>query len=168
MRTEVKTHVKNSIGRLVFVGLAFLLQVGWLISLFLWLSDYSTTINLLCTIAALVLVLLIYGKHQLAAFKMPWIIVILTFPILGLCLFALFGHKGTTKKMRIRFEEIDPKLLAEIQQDRAVMDELEKGISQLRTSAGIFMTMLNFRSITIQRLPSMRKLRTVLKHSLRN
>lgn len=126
MRTEEKTHVKNSVGRLVFVGIAFLLQVGWIFSLFMWLSDYSTSINLLCTIAALVLVLLIYGRHQLAAFKMPWIILILTFPILGLCLFLLFGHKGATKKMRKRFEEIDPKLLVEIRQDKAVMDELEK------------------------------------------
>lgn len=126
MRTEEKTNVKNSVGRLIFVVIAFLIQVSWFVSLFLWLNEYSTLLNLLCSIAALVLVLHIYGKHQLAAFKMPWIILILTFPPLGLCLYLLFGHKDVTKKMRQRFEEITPRLLAEISQDPAVMQELEQ------------------------------------------
>ena len=38
MRTEQKTSVKNSIGRLVFVGISVLLQVIWIINLFLWLN----------------------------------------------------------------------------------------------------------------------------------
>lgn len=126
MRTEEKTNVKNSIGRLIIVVLAFLIQVGWIVSLFLWLSEYSASINLICMIAAVLLVLRIYGKHQIAAFKMPWIILIMAFPILGLCLYLLFGHKDVTKKMRKRFEEIDPKLLSEIKQDEAVMKKLEQ------------------------------------------
>lgn len=126
MRTEEKTNVKNSVGRLIFVLIALVIQVSWILSLFLWLNEYSALINLLCTVAALLLVLRIYGTHQLAAFKMPWIILILTFPLLGLCLYLLFGHKNVTKQMRDRFEEIDPKLFAEIRQDPAVMEELEQ------------------------------------------
>lgn len=110
---------------MIFVILALLLQVSWIVSLFLWLSEYSALANLLFTITALLLVFRIYGKHQLAAFKMPWIILILTFPLLGLCLYLLFGHKDVTRKMRKRFEEIDPKLLSEISQNPAVMRELE-------------------------------------------
>lgn len=126
MRTEKKTDVKNSVGRLIFVAIAIIVQVGWIAALLLWLNEYSAPMNLLCTAAALLLVLRIYGKHQLAAFKMPWIILILTFPVLGLFLYLLFGHKDVTKKMRERFEEIDPKLLSEITQDPAVMQELEQ------------------------------------------
>ena len=36
MRTEQKSNVKNSVGRLVFVGLSLLLQVLWIL-----LLDYS-------------------------------------------------------------------------------------------------------------------------------
>lgn len=126
MRTEQKTNVKNSIGRLIFVALAVLIQVGWIVALFLWLNKYSATINLLCTIAAMLLVLRIYGKRQLAAFKMPWIILIMAFPLLGLCLYFLFGHKNATQRMRVRFEKLDPKLFSEISQDATVMEELEK------------------------------------------
>lgn len=45
MRTEQKTSVKNSIGRLVFVGISVLLQVIWIINLFLWLNRYSAAIS---------------------------------------------------------------------------------------------------------------------------
>lgn len=126
MRTEEKTNVKNSVGRLIFVLIAVLIQVVWIVALFLWLNEYSAPINLICSIAAFLLVLRIYGKHQIAVFKMPWIILILSFPLLGLCLYLLFGHKDVTKRMRKRFEEIDPKLLAEIKQDETVMRELEQ------------------------------------------
>ncbi len=126
MGKEKKANVKNSIGRIVFVGLALLIQIGWLFALFFWLYEYSTVINLLCAIAALILVLRIYGKHQNAAFKMPWIILILTFPILGLFLYLLFGHKNVLKRIRRRFQEIDQWLLPELQQDPAVLTRLEE------------------------------------------
>lgn len=94
--------------------------------MFLRLSKYSVAINLVCEAAALLLVLHIYGKHQNSAFKMPWIILLLTFPLLGLCLYLLMGHKNVTKRMRIRFEKIDPELLGHIRQDDAVIKCLEE------------------------------------------
>lgn len=103
MVTEGKGHAQNSIGRVVLVGLALLLQICWLYSLFSWLNKYSTLINFLFSIAALVLVLRIYGKHQNSAFKMPWIFLILAFPLLGLFLYLLFGHKNATKRTRRLF-----------------------------------------------------------------
>lgn len=126
MRIEKKTAVKNSVGRLIFVLLSLVIQVAWIVALFVWLNRYYAPLSMFTTIAALLLVLRIYGKHQLAEFKMPWIILIMAFPVLGLCLYLLFGHKDVTKRMRQRFEQIDPRLLAELRQDPAVMEELEK------------------------------------------
>ena len=126
MVTEGKGHAQNSIGRIVLVGLALLLQICWLYSLFFWLNKYSTLINFLFSIATLVLVLRIYGKHQNSAFKMPWIFLILAFPLLGLFLYLLFGHKNATKRTRRLFEKIDAKLLPQFGQDPAVMEALEQ------------------------------------------
>lgn len=125
MRVEEKTNVKNSIGRLVIVGVALLSQVVWLYILFVRLNEWSAWISVLTSVLALVLALKIYGGHENAAFKMPWIIVILTFPLLGVLLYAMFGHKGVTRRMRRRFEEIDPKLLREIAQEPRAMEALE-------------------------------------------
>lgn len=98
MRTEQKSNVKNSVGRLVFVGLSLLLQVLWILLLFLRLNAYSTAISLCFSVGAFLVALSIYAKHENAAFKMPWIILILTFPVLGLCIYLVFGHKNVVAK----------------------------------------------------------------------
>lgn len=126
MRTEEKSQVKNSVGRLIFVVLAFLIQVSWFVNLFLWLNHYSTALNLIFTVISFVAVLRIYGKQSNAAFKMPWIILILVLPLLGLCLYLLFGHRGATRKVRKRFERISPLFLKELQQEPEVMEALEE------------------------------------------
>ncbi len=124
--TEERTNTRNSVGRFLFVMLALLLQLFWLYSLFSSLNQYSTAINLVCSVGALVLVLRIYGRHENSAFKMPWIFLLLTFPLPGLFLYLLFGRKEVTARMRRRFEAIDPKLLGELRQDPAVERALEE------------------------------------------
>lgn len=125
MRTEQKTNVKNSVGRLIFVLLAFVFQVSWFVVLFRWLHNYSTSLNLIFSALTFILVLYIYGRQSNAAFKMPWIILILVLPVLGVCLYLLFGHREATRTMRRRFEEIDPALLKELTQEPEVMKALE-------------------------------------------
>lgn len=86
MRAEQKSNVKNSIGRLGVTGISIIIQVLWIIFLFIRLNRYSTVISLFSSILALIVVLHIYGKRSNAAFKMPWIILILAFPVAGLCI----------------------------------------------------------------------------------
>lgn len=126
MRTEEKTHVKNSISRLVFVALSVLIQLTWLLLLFVRLNKYSEVLNLISMVLTVVVVLRIYGTQGNSAFKIPWIILILALPVLGLCLYLMFGHKEATGRMRRRFKRIDPKLLAGIQQEPEVMKALEE------------------------------------------
>ena len=124
MRTEQKSNVKNSVGRLVFVGLSLLLQVLWILLLFLRLNAYSTAISLCFSVGAFLVALSIYAKHENAAFKMPWIILILAFPVLGLGMYLLFGRKEATQLVRERFERIDQSLDGLLIQDKAVRIKL--------------------------------------------
>ena len=127
MRAEQKEHVKNSVGRLAFTGLSFLIQIGWLVLLFIRLNEYSTTIALLTSIVAFSLALRIYGKHENAAFKMSWIILLLLFPILGLCLYGLFGHTDMIgRKKQRQFEKLDGALFPLLPQEELVMKRLEE------------------------------------------
>lgn len=91
-------HVRNSVGRLIFTGVCALLQIGWLILLFARLNKYSAVISLLTSVIAFAVALRIYGKHDNAAFKMPWIILLLIFPVMGLCLRS--GGKGHETPLR--------------------------------------------------------------------
>ena len=126
MRTEQKTNVKNGVGRVSAAAVGLLIQVLWIVQLFSNLNKYSTTISLLSSVLALIVVLSIYGMHTNAAFKMPWIILILTFPVFGLCIFFLFGRSNLTRGIRKHFEQIDAELLPELEQDKEVLQELEQ------------------------------------------
>ena len=125
MRTEAKAAVKNSIGRLMFAALGFVIQVVWIIMLCLKLNDYSAAISLGSSVLALCVAFYIYGKDMNAGFKLPWIIAIRAFPVLGLCLYFLFGRPGATKHMRQHFEKIDADLEGTLVQDENVLKNLE-------------------------------------------
>lgn len=126
MRSEVKGNVKNSIGRIAFAALAVLIQILWIIVLMVWLNNYSSIISVVMNLIAFAVALRIYGKHTNAAFKMPWIIVMLALPVLGLCLYGLFGHKEAMKRIIRRFDEVDAELFPLLAQDEEVLSLAEK------------------------------------------
>ena len=99
-----RKHSSNSILRMVFVGLSLLFQIGWMILLILKLNEYSVWISLLTSILSVTVVLRLYSRQTTAAMKMPWIMLIMAFPVMGLSLYLLivvFGDTGMTGK-RIR------------------------------------------------------------------
>ena len=71
MRTEAKAAVKNSIGRLMFAALGFVIQVVWIIMLCLKLNDYSAAISLGSSVLALCVAFYIYGKDMNEGFNCP-------------------------------------------------------------------------------------------------
>ena len=87
------------------------------------LNSYSATVSLISSLMAFHLALGIYGKPSNAAFKMPWIMLILVFPVLGICIYGLFGHKDATKRVRLKFNEIHRELMGDLTQKEQVMKE---------------------------------------------
>lgn len=124
MRTEQKTNVKSSVWRLVFVGFSILAQVAWFLLVIFRLNEYSAIMTFLATLVAFLLVLKIYGKHTNSAMKIVWIIVILTYPVLGCATYFLFGRHNLTKNAKKRFEKVDESLEGILFQDRSVFEEL--------------------------------------------
>ena len=91
----------NSILRMICVALAVALQTAWLVVLNLRLNEYSQVIAGLTVLAAVVAVVKLYGRHTTADMKMPWIMLILVFPVAGLTLYLMFltlGDMGGTRK----------------------------------------------------------------------
>ena len=121
MDAEQKATVKNSVGRLVFVGISVLLQVGWILVAVVALNKYSAWLSAVTDVIAVLLVLRIYGMHINAALKTPWIILILVFPVLGICLYFLMGKSDLTKRKRRQFEAISEELADKLPQDPKVV-----------------------------------------------
>ena len=133
-----KKRTGNSLIRLALVAVAFLVQVGWLIVQAKLLNNYSQSIALLTNLLAIVVILRLNGKHINSAMKIAWILLILSFPLMGLCLYLLFvilGDPGMGKRLRaIRtelahtetsaFERLEQKDLALANQSRYLCDHV--------------------------------------------
>ena len=82
MIEENKSSMKNSVRRLIIAGIGVLIQIIWVVVLVMRLNQYSQIITLLTVAIELVLVLAVYSMDTNAAFKLPWIILII-WPIRG-------------------------------------------------------------------------------------
>ena len=104
MAGKQKLHMGNSIPRFVFVGLSVLLQVGWLVLTAMVLNEQYPWMELATRVLSMVVILGMNSAHTNAAFKIPWIMLIMAFPVMGLSLYlmlVIFGDMGNTgKRMR--------------------------------------------------------------------
>ncbi|SKB65197.1 cardiolipin synthase [Lachnospiraceae bacterium] len=126
MRVEQKTNVKNGVKRLVFAALSVLFQVSWFTVLVVGLSAYFTYISIGFSVVALIIAVRLYSRHTNNALKMPWIIVILAFPVMGLTLYLLTGHSRLYKTLRHRFHDIAEELNEAIPQDMEIVEEMRE------------------------------------------
>lgn len=93
----------NAVLRMAIVAVALLFQVGWLLLLVLVLNEHSTIISVVTRILSAVVVLKLYSKQVNAAMKMPWILLIMVFPVMGLSLYLMFdllGDPGVSKRLQ--------------------------------------------------------------------
>ncbi len=108
---EKEASVKNGVTRMVLSLIIIAIEVIFIILQFTKLSQHAVWIEAMMRILALFLVLLIYSRPGTSSTKMPWIILILLAPILGLGLYLIVGLNGGTKVMRRRYKLVDDELL---------------------------------------------------------
>ncbi len=114
----------NAILRCVFVALSLLLQVGWLLLVILVLNEYSAPISAVTSVLSVLVVLRLYSKQTNAAMKMPWIMLMLVFPVMGLSLYLLFellGDPGVSKRMK----KARAQMREQLEQEETVLQKLE-------------------------------------------
>lgn len=116
----------NSVIRAGFVALSLLLQIGWLLLLILKLNQYSTYIALLTNLIAALAVLRLYSRRINSAYKMPWIMVIMALPVMGLSLYLLNEASLTPKSVRKRLEHIRAETGIYLNQSPDVMEALQR------------------------------------------
>lgn len=103
MAGKKKKPNANSVARLAFVALSFLLQAGWILVRVQVLNEYSDIIATATGWLAVIVVLYINSKHTNSAMKMPWIMLILAMPMMGLTLYVLIvilGDPGISKRLK--------------------------------------------------------------------
>ena len=126
MRKEGKKHSGNSIARMVFVGVSLLFQIAWLLVLILRLNNHSVWISLITSILSLLVVLRLYSKHTNSAMKMPWIMLILAFPVMGLSLYLLFEVMGDPTNIGKRLNDARKQMKDSVPQNCDTLARMEQ------------------------------------------
>ena len=124
--TEAETSVKNGVVRMVVVIVAILLELVFILLLFIRFTENATWIHIITRLAAVIIVLGIYSQHRSASIKMPWIILVLAVPVLGVFLYLLIGLNGYTRKRRKRYQAVDEDLLPLLPENDEVLAELRQ------------------------------------------
>ena len=131
---EYRKSTQNGVKRLILTGISIIVQIVLFLLFFTKLHEYARWLNIITSVASLALVLALYSQNKTSTMKMPWIILILAFPILGVALYLLVGLDFSTRSMRERFAETDAVLLPELPANDEQLNELA---DIHRPSAGI-------------------------------
>lgn len=122
---ERKAARKNGVFRLVAVLIAIIFEIALITNLFTRLNDHAEWINVTTRVVAVLLVLLIYNENKNAAFKTPWIILIMAVPIFGITMYLLVGLNTHTFQMKRRYAEIDEKLFSMTESDETLVQDIK-------------------------------------------
>ncbi len=122
--TDTRERIPNSIKRAVFVVFSLLLQILWIFRAAVSLTRYYGAAQAAMSIFALVVVLRICGENINSAYKISWIILILVFPVFGLCLFLLFGRSGAAYLFKRHSLSAAAELMKNAPKDETVLKRL--------------------------------------------
>lgn len=127
---EGKAKTKNGVIRLTFCAFAILLQILFWGVLLIKLNQYTQISDVIIRAVSLILVLFIYSKDKTSTIKMPWIILILVAPVLGVVLYLSIGLDYSTRKMRKCYQQVDEVLLKKLPGNSDLMDAMSRQCPQ--------------------------------------
>lgn len=122
---EAAASYQNGVWRMVLVGISFILEVGFWWILIARLNAYASWIEIATRVIGLLVVLALYSTNRTASLKMPWIMLIMAFPVFGLFLYCVKGLSIQTRKMRRKYENINKELMPLLPKNEDVLQELK-------------------------------------------
>ncbi len=120
-----KKKEKNSVSRLVFVVLTFILQTAWVIIQLIRLNEHSAVISSITNLVTATVVVYIYIKEDCSDVKISWIILILVFPVMGLGLYLMYGTSRATKTKCVKSERINKEFSSLLEQNPKLITQLQ-------------------------------------------
>ena len=144
MRVEQKTATKNSIVRLVFVLILIALQFTWIYFLITSLESRIPWLSTVITFGAFILALTISARHLNASYRIFWVIMVLSFPVLGIPFYAVMGRKNSTRRMRMRLDRVDGILFRHLTQQEEVLKRLSESDRRAAQASNYLLRTCNF------------------------
>ena len=124
MAKEKKKPVRNGVLRLVLVLLAAIIEITFIILLLTYLSGYAEWVSLVIRVLTTLLVLGIFSRDRNSAINMPWIVLIMALPVVGVTIYLMIGFAFSTRRMSSRYRGLEERLRPFLRDDPAAEAEL--------------------------------------------
>ena len=114
-------------GIIVIIGL--LLQILVFLFTYIYLAEHVVIINIICSILGLLIVLWLIKDSKSYSYVLPWIIIILLFPLIGTLLYLIIGYNKKSSRLlkNIVNSEISSKKY--LKQDESIKEEIKDNSS---------------------------------------
>jgi len=100
----IKKSLSFMFSRLVITTVLILAQMGLIAFYILKLADYGEWIKALLMLGAVSMILFVLWRDDNPAYKIGWIMLICTLPILGGAMYGFFGNKRPSKSLKRKLE----------------------------------------------------------------
>ena len=123
--------MKMAIKRAIIVAIGLIAQIALSLALYLYFIEHIALINMFFTILSLLLILSLIKYSKNYSYTLPWIIILIIFPIIGTLLYIIIGRNkknSKTLKRIVKSEQSSKKYLV---QDKKIREEF-KNNSRIR------------------------------------
>jgi len=120
----MKKILRLILSRLVFVILSLLIQIFTLILLVWRFSNLFVYFDAVFTLLSVIAVFKIINDKSNPAYKIAWIIPILTFPIFGGLIYLFIGGSKTNKKVKKTMHRVFEEMSSALTQNQNILDEI--------------------------------------------
>lgn len=138
-RLPIVRFFNKILNRAVITVLLVVIQVAWLLWAFFSLTTGRIWVNAALRTLSVIIVLYLVRKDENSAYKIIWIVLIGTLPLLGGALYLLFGNKAPAKRMRERMQEVEKQHIDDMTQPEGqsdILDTRSRGLSRYLADYG--------------------------------
>lgn len=120
------------IKRCIIVILGLLLQISLFLFAYLYLGEIAPFFKVIYRLFGLFIVLWIIKNSQNLSYDLPWLVIILIFPLVGTLLYLIIGHNKLTSRTLKAIRASEKNLKKYFVQNPKVRATLDKNNSQIR------------------------------------
>ena len=95
------------VNRVTVTFVLILVELGWMASLYLRLTEYAAWLNGVLTVAGVLIILFLVRKDENPAYTIAWMALIGITPVFGGLMYLFWGNKRPSRRMRRRMAAVD-------------------------------------------------------------
>ncbi len=106
------------------VGIGLILQILFFLFIYIFCAEKFLLINIILSIIGLLLILYLIKNSKSYSYILPWIIIILLFPLIGTLLYLIIGYNKNRSKLLKNIIKSETKYQKYLVQDKKIREEI--------------------------------------------